>query len=139
MAAEAHPARRAGSRHPGGDGESTAAVWDRGSFLNRCLDDTRLAERIVRKFIAEVQPLAGQLTLAVVSRDGGEVARRSHLLKGTAANVSALALSETLAELEQAARGEDWRRVERLVGAVASRLQEFQAAVDEWLTVGVTP
>jgi CheY-like chemotaxis protein/HPt (histidine-containing phosphotransfer) domain-containing protein len=115
------PADQAGTGDP---------VWDREAFLDRCLNNEAIAERIVRKFRERVAGEISQLRSSVESADAQRCAALAHALKGAAANVSAVRLSHSAADVERAARDGHWPVARTCVARIEAEWDRFQGAVD---------
>jgi HPt (histidine-containing phosphotransfer) domain-containing protein len=107
--------------------ELSACVLDTDELLARCLGKWDLAQRVLTRFRNQV---AGDLLLlqdAVVDGDAGLIAKLAHRIKGAAGNVSARALSDQAAALEDAARQRDWDQIPAHVQSLADERREFEA------------
>ena len=70
------------------------------SLVHRCMGKTSLAERLVQTFLTLVRPYAQDVADAVAQQDPVALRDSAHRLKGSAASVSALLVSQIAAELE---------------------------------------
>jgi HPt (histidine-containing phosphotransfer) domain-containing protein len=107
--------------------ESPTCVLDTDELLARCLGKWELAKRVLVRFRNQ---LSGDLMLlqdAVVEGDAGSIAKLAHRIKGAACNVSARALSEQAAALEDVARARDWDQIPAQVQRLAEERAEFEA------------
>ena len=74
---------------------------DADQLLNRCLDNTELARRVLHKFMSGAREQLIVLSGALDDADSAAVARVAHLLRGMSANIGATGLSALAWELEQ--------------------------------------
>lgn len=96
-------------------------VWDRNAMLERLLGDGELARAVLESFLEELPADLAELAAAVGTGDLPRTARQAHTVKGVAANVHAMQLSQAAARLEEAARTGD-------CAALDARFAELQAA-----------
>ncbi|NQT70296.1 MAG: response regulator, partial [Desulfobacteraceae bacterium] len=77
-------------------------VFDRAGLLDRLMGDEKLANEILGAFMEDVPRKLTALKEALDKSDAPSVQREAHTLKGTAANVGALALQEVANQIEVA-------------------------------------
>ena len=82
-------------------------VFDRAGLLDRAMGDEDLARQVVEAFIEDLPRQIAALEDALAQGDAPLVWRWAHTIKGAAANVGALALSKTAAEIEAAGKAKD--------------------------------
>jgi CheY-like chemotaxis protein len=70
------------------------------SLIHRCMGKQALVEKLVRKFLELVGPYTDDVVAAVERRDADALKAAAHRLKGSSANISAVAVSRIAAELE---------------------------------------
>lgn len=104
-------------------------VLDRDALVRRLMGNEELAVTIITGFLDEIPDQMGSLSQAVEQRDAPSVQRFAHSLKGAAATVGALALSEAVARLEAAGRAGDLDDAGALLGQVDCCAQELIAEV----------
>ncbi|HUG94226.1 MAG TPA: response regulator [Planctomycetaceae bacterium] len=105
-------------------------VWNRGSFLDRCMNNPQIAARIVSRFQLRSGEELRQLLSSVEARDAQGAAALAHALKGAAANVSAEALSQVAAALEQSVRAGRWETASRCAGRLEIEWTRFRESVE---------
>jgi len=84
--------------------DACSEVFDLGALLERCMGKRELAERLLDKFRNRLEADLAQIECSVELGDVDQTAILAHTLKGAAANLSAEALREEAACLEQLAR-----------------------------------
>ena len=92
--------------------------------------DERLARQIVDEFLREVEEQVTSIQEAIAKGAFEELKRAAHRLKGTAANVGAMALRSQAVRLEAAAGAEDSPAAASLASGIALALQSFRAEVE---------
>lgn len=96
------------------------------------LGGAELAVRVARRFVAYyVGPLT-ELTARVGERDGQEVRRLAHSLKGSVSYFGVEPLVSNLKVLQEAGEQEDWPAADRLLATVTRELDEFAEALRAW-------
>ena len=93
---------------------------DSESLLARCLGSADLVSRLLAAFEPEIGKDLEGLEQAFQAGNGGGVADFAHAIKGSAANLSADALSELARELEHAARQGQWQTRGELIEKIRS-------------------
>ncbi len=79
-------------------------------------DSPKVQQRFFELFLATAEQLLPQITAAIVARDGAELRRLGHSLKGGCGMVGAEEMARLSAEMESAAANDDWLRAEALRG-----------------------
>lgn len=88
--------------------------------------------RVARRFIDYYGGPLGELTASVAARDGAEIRRLAHSLKGSVSYFEVEPLVGNLRALQEAGEREDWPGAERLLGTVTGELHEFAEALRGW-------
>ena len=86
--------------------ESMTDVINVQDLLARCMWNVDIAERILCKFRDRIGVDLEELEKGLDDRNAGAIAQVAHRIKGASANVSAAALYELAAEIEQLGRAE---------------------------------
>ncbi len=97
---QAPPASKPGAP----DAPPDAVVFDRDAVLRRLMHDENLARDIVRAFLDHIPGQMEQMETHLRERDLRSAEATAHTIKGSAANVGALALSEAARVVEKRAR-----------------------------------
>jgi len=116
---------RSEARAPAPTARIDTPPLDLGGALDRVLGDAELLGELFDLFLADVPASLAQVEAAASGTDPTALAHAAHTLKGSAANVSALALSAAAATLERAAREdarETWPRLLEAVRAEGARV-----------------
>jgi Amt family ammonium transporter len=87
-------------RREGPAASAGAAPFDVDDLLGRCLGDPQFMETILAAFRDRADAMLQQLDQALAAHDAKSVARVAHGIKGAAANLSASAVRDLAAELE---------------------------------------
>jgi|GEM_PF-1165805 len=96
-------------------------------FVSRLLGDRPMARKILGEFFKQLTQQLEQLAIAVSQRNFAAIQRLAHQMKGGSGNVCAKALYLIVTDLEQAAKDEDFDRVQQLV----SEANEQQVLLQE--------
>jgi len=86
--------------------------------------------RIIRLFLEQLDPQAGEITTATGAGDHATVARIAHRMKSSSATLGATVLAETLAAIEAAAGDGDDTELARLSPALARAVERVRAAFE---------
>lgn len=88
--------------------------------------------RVARRFVGYYQGPLTELTRATEQRDGPEVRRLAHSLKGSVSYFEVEPLVGNLKALQEAGESEDWPAADRLITTVSRALDEFAGALRDW-------
>jgi PAS domain S-box-containing protein len=102
-------------------------VFDRPGLLARTMDDEDLLSEIVRCFLEDAPRLIDGLKPLIDSGNAAAVGAQAHGLKGAAANVGGVALSETAHEMERAGKA---GRMEAIVALMPELERQFRLLQD---------
>jgi len=100
-------------------------VFDRTELLERLGWQSEMVEEFVAMFQASMADFLTALREAIKLCNTDQVRIQAHTIKGAAANISALRLKETAADIEAHARKGDLDDGEAMVGRLESELEEF--------------
>jgi PAS domain S-box-containing protein len=117
------PAVAAPANVPRPDTGAAAGVFDREGLVERLIGNEELAQRVIRRFVADMPGQLAQLGRAVSESDSPQVRLLAHSIKGAAGNVGGLEMREVAWKLEQKGTAGD------LTGADAV-LPELSASFD---------
>jgi len=109
--------------------QSDPAVLERSTALARTGGDPALLAEILDIFAEETPSLVSAIEQAVAARDRDHVHRLAHTLKGSAANVSALATQAAARALEHAARDRADEHLPALAEALKVESRRVLAAI----------
>jgi CheY-like chemotaxis protein len=99
------------------------APFDLDSLLARCMQSASVVSEVLNEFEAQAGTDLARLEQSVSSGDSEKTARIAHALKGAAGVLSAQALTQIAAELEQMARAGNLQHVEQPMGRLRLELQ----------------
>ena len=91
-------------------------------------DDPEMIRVLIAEFLPGARCGIAEIDEAVGSGYAERVRDASHKLKGACAMVGARHLIETCVQLEAAARGTDWNRINELLAELDPRMTEVEAA-----------
>ena len=100
-----------------------STVLDYETLVDRCVGNADFAERILNKFMDRFDTDVEQLDRGLSQQNGEQVAQVAHRIKGAAASISAVEVSQVAADIERLARADQLEEVP----AGLSRLQEAWA------------
>jgi HPt (histidine-containing phosphotransfer) domain-containing protein len=105
-------------------------VIDAGALLEGVGGNRRLLQKLSRLFLADLPKLVERIKTAFDSRDGEELAKAAHALKGSIGNFGAAKAVEAASEIERLGRAgelasaqEAWVTLESELSAVRRELQ----------------
>jgi two-component system sensor histidine kinase/response regulator len=105
-----------------------AEIFDRAAFLDRLMGDEDLVKEIANAFLEDMIAQLAMLKTHVAEGDADAAGGRAHTIKGAAANVGAMALSATAAEMERAARA---CRPDEVTALLPELVRQFGLAHDQ--------
>ena len=105
---------------------SSSAI-DFESLLARCMGDRALVAKIAQKFHDRSVVTMQQLRTGFEAGDPAETARLAHSMKGAAANLSAIKLSELAAQIESLGNAGDLSTAEDALKQLAEELEKCRA------------
>ena len=94
---------------------STAVIFNMDEFVRRNLGDCDLSRHVAAIFIGSIPEYSGAIYAALAADDAGALQQSAHKLKGAAANLALLPLSEIAARIETIAKSADLEKVESLL------------------------
>jgi two-component system sensor histidine kinase/response regulator len=118
----------AAARSP--DGEASPVI-DLPDFIRRCAGRAKLALRVLDKFYETTPDLMTKLEKSLQTHDFDEAARHAHSLRGAAANISAIALSQAAEVVECFCRDADKASSESHLDGVKAHFASCVSAMPE--------
>jgi len=110
------------------------SVIDLGELLKGVGGNRRLLQKLAKLFLADLPKLAARIKTALASRDGGELAKAAHALKGSVGNFGAAKAVEAASEIERHGRSgvlsaaqEAWVRLELELVVIRKELEILSA------------
>jgi len=110
-------------------------VFDRADFLSRLQDAEEIADALLQMFLAGVTEHLLPLEEAISAGDAGQVRYRAHTIGGSAANVSAAAVTELALRLELLAKKGELHDAPVLYRQLVEALAAFREVVAAYQTV----
>jgi two-component system, sensor histidine kinase and response regulator len=98
-------------------------VLDWAGFLERAMDDDDLAKEIFDEFLKEIPIRIDKINKAVNNGNILELRQEAHTLKGSSANVGAIALQDITYKIEKSAADEDLKKAVALVPELEKNLE----------------
>jgi two-component system, sensor histidine kinase and response regulator len=117
----------AGRAAPGGPA-AQAVVFDRPALLARVLHDEAILRTLVETFLEDFPGRMVLLRNSVDRCDAQAAANQAHAVKGAAANMGGMALSEAAARMEQAGKA---GRTQELAGLLQQLERQFEILKNE--------
>jgi len=105
-------------------------IFDRGALLERLMDDEDLLVDILKEFITNTPELIAKLKESVEAEDAEETRRAAHTLRGSASNVSAMALMENARRIEMDARNGNLDEMGNLLGRIEEDFRELKTILE---------
>ncbi|MBL4582999.1 MAG: Hpt domain-containing protein [Pseudomonadales bacterium] len=97
------------------DDDDEAPVWDKEAALQRVRGKEKFLVSLVELFLKDMPARIDDLEKTVANMDVPEVQSIGHAVKGVAANLSSIALSEFASKIEQAAKKNHTEAIEMLM------------------------
>lgn len=101
-------------------------------LLHRCLGKLELAQRVLDRFLDNVDQDVEQLRGAVRDNDAGQLARTAHRVKGSSASIAAPRLQRLMADLEAAGRQQEPTEIEVTLELVQTELECLKEVLSQW-------
>lgn len=108
-------------------------VWDYDAMMERMLHDHSIAETIIHLFLEDTPKELEKLGVAIEKKDAKEIRLRSHSIKGSASNVSGLAVKKTAEEIEKQAIQNDLKNVEHLYSSLKKQYSELSKKIKDYI------
>lgn len=108
--------------------ESSLPVFDRNELVGRMMGNASMAERLIRKFLDQLDDDCDLLESTVRLGAKDDVASHAHRLKGTARTMATPRLVEIAAELEHRARTDATSELLGLVDRIRASSRELDDA-----------
>ncbi|RUM46616.1 MAG: hypothetical protein DSY80_01830 [Desulfocapsa sp.] len=105
-------------------------VFDRSDLLSRMMDNEELIKVVLDAFMADASSLVADIELAGTENDPAALTLAAHSLKGAAANISAMQLSDLSAQIEMLSRNNDLETAKNLVPRVRPLFENLQKVLD---------
>ncbi len=131
---DAMPAEPYTSSNAQSDGVVDEAVWHRSLFVQRLLGDDTLAKEVAQSFLDDLPGLVCRLRGELEASNFGEAKRVAHRLKGSAANIGAVALRDAALTVEC---GADLATMQIAWPELERRAVEFQQIAKPWVSARV--
>jgi len=110
------------------------SIIDLEALLEGVGGNRRLLDKLAKLFLADLPKLAARIQTALASRDGEELAKAAHALKGSVGNFGAAQAVEAASEIERHGRSgvlsaaqEAWVRLESDLVVVRNELERLSA------------
>jgi len=110
--------------------ESVPETFDFESFKARTMFDAEMASILMGIFLADMPAQLKAMSTAIADRNFRAIESQAHKIKGAAANMSGVALSETAAALEVAGRNGDDSTLDRLLSELHDRFELLRVAME---------
>jgi CheY-like chemotaxis protein/HPt (histidine-containing phosphotransfer) domain-containing protein len=107
----------------------TLPDFDYPSFLERMMNDEELARSLINTFLQDVPEQIDFLQSRIGEKDANASGRQAHKIKGSAGNMSALALAQVAGEMEAAGSKGDMGRIEDLFPELMRCAKRMSAAM----------
>ena len=114
-------------------------VYDRAAFLERLMGDETIAHVVEKAFLGDLPTQIAKLKSHVVQGDLKPVGEMAHMIKGAAANLSAEALRETVAGMEEAAVAGDTTTLQKLLPELEEEWRKLEAAMKGCYPPDISP
>ena len=120
-----YPQEQEDCRPPGDEGEQV----DRCALLNRLDGDSQLLSELIEIYLSQSPSLLAAAQRALQEKNGRELARVAHCIKGSAGNFLARATLETAGRLEAFAEQEDFSRASEAMRMLERQMERLDHAL----------
>jgi CheY-like chemotaxis protein len=121
-----HPREQEECQPLGDEGEPV----DRCALLDRLGGDSRLLSELIEIYLSQSPPLLAAAQRALQEKNGRELARVAHRIKGSAGNFIARATFETAGRLETLAEQGDFSRAGTAMNALERQMERLDRALN---------
>lgn len=118
---------------------SSNEVLNLNELIDRCMGKLEFAQRLLKRFEAQLDSDIDLIKQAASSQDLEFVAQVAHRVKGASANVSAVPLMKVAAEIETAARDGDADTLWSRLPILAAERDRFKKSVPQFDQPDATP
>jgi HPt (histidine-containing phosphotransfer) domain-containing protein len=115
-------------RHVGDEGDRV----DRYALLDRLGGNSQLLRELVQIYLSESPSLLAAAQRALREKNGQNLARLAHTIKGSAGNFIARATLETAGRLEAFAEQGDFSRAQEALNALELEMERLGRALQKW-------
>jgi CheY-like chemotaxis protein/HPt (histidine-containing phosphotransfer) domain-containing protein len=105
------------------------AVFDREGTLARVCGDEELLSTLLKMVLEDLPVSIAHLSKAIDEQNIADVHHQAHDIKGSAANVGAVALADIASQIEQRARDNSLESVDGLLRTLEARFTDFRTVV----------
>jgi CheY-like chemotaxis protein len=102
---------------------------DRETLLDRLGGDSRLLSELIEIYLTQCPSMLAAAQRALQEKNGRELARVAHTIKGSAGNFLARAALETAGRLETFAEEGDFSRAQETIGALQEEMERLGSAL----------
>lgn len=113
--------------------QKESVTWDYVALLARVRNNQKLADELIQLFLDDLPDLSKQLQSAVAAESLEDIIAYSHRIKGSAANLSAILLSEMAANIETCGRKENLEEIKDKMDDFAQQVGELTLLLAEHL------
>ena len=107
-------------------------VWDQASLLARVRNNEKLSLKLIALFLQDLPSLSEDLQESIKQGDSEQVTASAHRIKGSAANLSAIQVSETAAKIEMFARESDLISSAKQMGLFSKQVAELLIRLEHY-------
>ena len=111
----------------------TAVIFDHGGMATRLFNDSELIRTVATTFLTDMEDQIDQLRSQLEHSNLEDCQAHAHKIKGAAANVGGLALSQIAMELEQASQRRNLNQVENQFPLLQQRYSQLKTEMNRKL------
>lgn len=108
-------------------------IWNREEFMNRIMNNTTIAQKLIELFKTDTPKTIEQLAVAVETQRAHEAGLLAHKLKGSVSNLGGMELASLAQKIELAGKSEDMSEVESLWPEVQPQYDRLLQQIEQRL------
>ena len=113
--------------------ETSSVIFDAEAMSQRLMNNQVLIRKVIETFSRDMKLQIQLLKTAITEEDFVTAAAQGHKIKGAAANVSAIALSDLALLIEDASKAEELQKLQKIIPEIENQLILLNAAMGKIL------
>lgn len=108
-------------------------VWNYEAMMERMLQNTYIADKIIKLFLVDVPVQLEKLKEAIGKDDSNQIRLYSHAIKGAASNLGGEAMRAAAASIEEHAIKEELKSIKPIYPILVARYRELEKRLTSYI------
>ncbi len=130
---EAEPSPTIQTSSDEAEAHDEAIVFDYEALSERMMDDAELIATVVEAFLDDMPAQIKQLQQHIEQQQWPEATAQGHKLKGSAANIGALAFSQLAQQIEAAGKADEYSAIPEILPKIHDAFEQLKTCIKEKL------